>query len=65
MQKYPRSLLKVFLFFLSPLDLTWTIDGFADRGGDSPELKKRQTKTFHQDYLVKNPGGYTCHYIRD
>lgn len=20
---------------------------------------------YHQDYLVKNPGGYTCHYIRD
>ncbi len=19
----------------------------------------------HQDYLVKNPGGYTCHYLRD
>lgn len=20
---------------------------------------------YHQDYLVKNPGGYTCHYFRD
>ncbi|AGC48728.1 bifunctional methionine sulfoxide reductase B/A protein [Myxococcus stipitatus DSM 14675] len=20
---------------------------------------------YHQDYLVKNPGGYTCHYMRD
>jgi peptide methionine sulfoxide reductase msrA/msrB len=20
---------------------------------------------FHQDYLEKNPGGYTCHYVRD
>lgn len=20
---------------------------------------------FHQDYLEKNPGGYTCHYLRD
>ena len=20
---------------------------------------------YHQDYLVKNPGGYTCHWIRD
>ena len=19
----------------------------------------------HQDYLVKNPGGYTCHWVRD
>lgn len=22
-------------------------------------------EAFHQDYLQKNPGGYTCHYIRD
>ncbi|NMO13962.1 bifunctional methionine sulfoxide reductase B/A protein [Pyxidicoccus fallax] len=22
-------------------------------------------ETYHQDYLVKNPGGYTCHYLRD
>ena len=21
-------------------------------------------ETYHQDYLQKNPGGYTCHYIR-
>ena len=20
---------------------------------------------YHQDYLVKNPGGYTCHFMRD
>ena len=20
---------------------------------------------YHQKYLVKNPGGYTCHYVRD
>jgi methionine-S-sulfoxide reductase len=20
---------------------------------------------YHQDYLMKNPGGYTCHYLRD
>ena len=20
---------------------------------------------YHQDYLVKHPGGYTCHYLRD
>jgi peptide methionine sulfoxide reductase MsrA len=19
---------------------------------------------YHQDYLKKNPGGYTCHYVR-
>jgi len=22
-------------------------------------------ETYHQDYLVKNPKGYTCHYLRD
>jgi methionine-S-sulfoxide reductase len=20
---------------------------------------------YHQDYLIKNPGGYTCHYVRN
>jgi len=24
-----------------------------------------RAEDFHQDYLVKNPGGYTCHYLRD
>ncbi|HJV49268.1 MAG TPA: bifunctional methionine sulfoxide reductase B/A protein [Geothrix sp.] len=24
-----------------------------------------RAEEYHQDYLVKNPGGYTCHYIRD
>ncbi|MBI5487202.1 MAG: bifunctional methionine sulfoxide reductase B/A protein [Deltaproteobacteria bacterium] len=22
-------------------------------------------EAFHQDYLVRNPGGYTCHYVRE
>jgi peptide methionine sulfoxide reductase msrA/msrB len=22
-------------------------------------------EAYHQDYLVKNPGGYTCHWVRD
>jgi peptide methionine sulfoxide reductase MsrA len=22
-------------------------------------------ETYHQKYLVKNPGGYTCHVLRD
>lgn len=22
-------------------------------------------ESYHQDYLVKNPGGYTCHFLRD
>lgn len=45
MKKPPRSLLKVSLFFVIPLFFTWAIGGFADRGGTSPELKKRLTKT--------------------
>jgi peptide methionine sulfoxide reductase msrA/msrB len=24
-----------------------------------------QAEEYHQKYLVKNPGGYTCHYLRD
>lgn len=24
-----------------------------------------RAEDYHQDYLVKNPGGYTCHYYRD
>jgi len=24
-----------------------------------------QAEEYHQDYLEKNPGGYTCHYLRD
>ncbi len=24
-----------------------------------------RAEDYHQDYLVKNPGGYTCHYLRD
>ncbi len=24
-----------------------------------------KAEEYHQDYLIKNPGGYTCHYIRD
>jgi len=23
-----------------------------------------EAEDFHQDYLVKNPGGYTCHFVR-
>jgi peptide methionine sulfoxide reductase msrA/msrB len=33
------------------------------------EITKATTYTvaedYHQDYLQKNPGGYTCHYLRD
>ncbi|HQB39430.1 MAG TPA: peptide-methionine (S)-S-oxide reductase MsrA, partial [Deltaproteobacteria bacterium] len=24
-----------------------------------------QAEDYHQDYLLKNPGGYTCHYLRE
>lgn len=24
-----------------------------------------KAEAYHQDYLVKNPGGYTCHWVRD
>ena len=24
-----------------------------------------RAEDYHQDYLVKNPGGYTCHFVRD
>ena len=24
-----------------------------------------KAEDYHQDYLIKNPGGYTCHYVRD
>lgn len=24
-----------------------------------------KAETYHQQYLVKNPGGYTCHFLRD
>jgi len=24
-----------------------------------------KAEEYHQDYLVKNPGGYTCHFVRD
>jgi peptide methionine sulfoxide reductase MsrA len=24
-----------------------------------------KAEDYHQDYLVKNPNGYTCHYLRD
>ncbi|PIQ73263.1 peptide-methionine (S)-S-oxide reductase [Candidatus Roizmanbacteria bacterium CG11_big_fil_rev_8_21_14_0_20_36_8] len=29
-----------------------------------PLIKFTKAEEYHQDYLVKNPGGYTCHRIR-
>ncbi len=31
----------------------------------APEGKFWPAEEYHQDYLKKHPGGYTCHYIRD
>jgi methionine-S-sulfoxide reductase len=30
-----------------------------------PALPFYPAESYHQKYLVKNPGGYTCHYLRD
>ncbi len=30
-----------------------------------PASQFYSAETYHQDYLQKNPGGYTCHYVRD
>jgi len=30
-----------------------------------PEAKWYSAEHYHQDYLQKNPGGYTCHFLRD
>lgn len=30
-----------------------------------PEARWWSAEKYHQDYLQKNPGGYTCHYMRD
>lgn len=29
-----------------------------------PLIKFWPAESYHQDYLQKNPGGYTCHYVR-
>lgn len=30
-----------------------------------PAVKFYPAEEYHQDYLKKNPGGYTCHWLRD
>jgi len=30
-----------------------------------PEARWYPAEVYHQDYLVKNPGGYSCHFLRD
>ena len=43
--------------------------GASGRTRSSPRSSTRAPSTpaesYHQDYLQKNPGGYTCHYMRD
>jgi methionine-S-sulfoxide reductase len=31
----------------------------------TPAAEFYSAEEYHQDYLVKNPGGYTCHWLRD
>jgi len=31
----------------------------------TPASEFYRAEEYHQDYLVKNPGGYTCHYVRE
>jgi methionine-S-sulfoxide reductase len=31
----------------------------------APASKWWRAEEYHQDYLVKHPGGYTCHFLRD
>lgn len=31
----------------------------------TPASEFYSAEEFHQDYLEKNPGGYTCHFVRD
>ena len=31
----------------------------------TPALRFYSAEAYHQDYLVKHPGGYTCHYLRN
>ena len=31
----------------------------------APAVKFYSAEEYHQDYLEKNPSGYTCHYVRD
>jgi methionine-S-sulfoxide reductase len=46
----------------------WELAGFW-KGSIVTEVTKAgpfyDAEEYHQDYLVKNPGGYTCHYYRD
>lgn len=30
-----------------------------------PAREFYSAEEYHQDYLIKNPGGYTCHWVRD
>jgi peptide methionine sulfoxide reductase MsrA len=41
------------------------LDGVVDTEvGYAADCNDKKAADHHQDYLEKNPGGYTCHYIR-
>ena len=46
-----------------------SITGYAhlnhDSLSDGPLLGFQLAEDYHQRYLEKNPGGYTCHFLRD
>ena len=37
----------------------------ADHHSIEPAATWYSAESYHQDYLRKNPGGYTCHFMRD
>ncbi|AKQ70779.1 Peptide methionine sulfoxide reductase MsrB [Myxococcus hansupus] len=64
------------LFYLSDAQkrVAETVKARVDASGKWPRPVVTQitpagpftpAEDYHQDYLVKNPGGYTCHYMRD
>lgn len=64
----------IFYFDEGQRETAERVKGEVDRSGKWPrplvtELvpagKFYPAEGYHQDYLVKNPGGYTCHWVRD
>lgn len=64
------------IFYLSPEQKAAAEKAIADANASGRWKKPVVTEVtaastfwpaedYHQDYLVKNPGGYTCHYLRD
>jgi peptide methionine sulfoxide reductase msrA/msrB len=64
------------IFFISEVQRTIAerVKRAVDRSGKwktplvteiAPAKKFYPAEEYHQDYLLKNPGGYSCHYLRD